>query len=141
MFEIWRFSKSLVVYPEGYKLVPSSEFQGLDGTVPDLKEEFKEQELGATFREWLQANRESKIQCLHSNDPFWKLVCQLADATSTDTLNGSQLSLVFNVDTGERQDQAIEVPRRLRDFLDNLKPEQEQKLIDFISNGGLDGQK
>ena len=137
-FEIWRFSKSLILYPEGYHFIPADEFEGLDGTAPDLREEYAQRELGAALRNWLMTHRDSRIFFLHDGDEFWKLTCQLADAESTSSLTLQELGNIFNLETGEKEDQKVEYPRRLRDFLDNLSPEEENKLVDFVSTGGLD---
>ena len=137
-FEIWHLSKSLVLYPDGYRKMPAEEFEGLDGTMPDVKEEQTQIELAGVLREWLKFHRDAKIFFLHCGDPFWKLTCQMADANSTDTLTVAQLGVLFNLKTGEKEDQKEEYPRRLKDFLDNLSPEQERKLLDFVADGGLD---
>lgn len=136
-FEIWRLSKSLVVYPEGYRLVPAEEFEGLDGTIPDLAVEYDAREVGQTMFEWLRHNSGSRIVILHDGDPYWQTVCGHASAESTASWTVQELGLIFNLETGERHDQSVEWPHRLRDFLENLNPQQEAKLADFVAKGGL----
>lgn len=137
-FEIWRMSKSLIVYPEGYKLIPPEEFKGLDGTVPDIRQEFSEKEMAPALAQWLIAHRESKIFFVHDDDPYWKLTCQLANAEATANVTVQELGYVLKLETGEKQDQTVDYPRRLRDFLEVLTPEQEEKILSFIASGGLE---
>jgi len=137
-FEIWHLSKSLVLYPDGYKFVPPEDYQGLDGTVPDLKDEQPQRELAGVLHSWLTLHQDSKIFFLHTKNDFWKLTCQLANAQSTDTLSVAQLKSIFKIDTGEAEDQEVEYPRRLRDFLDHLSLEDETKLIEFLESKALD---
>ena len=131
-FEIWDFSRTLILFPEGYKLLPAEEFEGIEGTMPKLVDEFSPQDLGFALREWVSAHKDVKFYFLHSDDPFWKEVCMFAEVTSTNNLTLGELGLVFTLDTGQEQDQKEEFPRRLRDFLDNLAPEDKQKVAAYV---------
>ena len=131
-FEIWRLSKSLGVFPEGYHTVPAEEFEGLDGTIPDFKEEFSAREIGLLISEWLKAHPESRVIILHDGDEYWKTACSWANAESTASMTVKELATAFKLDTGEKQDQEVEWPRRLREFLDSLDVPSTLKLVDYL---------
>ena len=132
-FEIWRLSKSLGVYPEGYRLVPAETFEGLDGTFPDFKEEFSAREVGNLLGEWLRAHKDSHVIILHDGDSYWREACGFANAESTASMTLGELSIAFKLDTGEKHDQTVEWPRRLREFLENLDEPQSLKLADYLT--------
>ena len=132
-FEIWRLSKSLGVFPEGYRFTPVETFEGLDGTLPDFKEEFSSREIGGLIGEWLRVHKDSRIIILHDNDSYWREACGFANAESTASMTLKELATAFNLDTGEKQDQAVEWPRRLREFLDGLEEPQALKLVDYLT--------
>ena len=140
-FEIWRLSKALVVFPEGYRMLPPEEFAGLDGTVPDLKEEYPAREVGLALGEWLRYNRDSHIIVLHDDDVYWKNACGFANAESMPSITPRELGLIFKLDIGRREDQGVEWPRRLKDFLDNLDEGQSYRLVDFITKGEVGEQR
>ena len=132
-FEIWRLSKSLGVFPEGYRFTSPETFEGLDGTLPDFKEEFSAREIGGVIGEWLKAHKDSRIIILHDEDPYWREACGIANAESTSSMTIQELGVAFNLDTGEKQDQAVEWPRRLGEFLDGLNEVQALKLADYLA--------
>jgi len=127
-FEIWRLSKSLLMYPEGYRIIPKEEFQGLDGTAPSLDKELLIPEMEAILHEWLQMHKDTKFLVVHDGEEFWRNLCGITGLTATSTITDRELAFVFDVETGEKEHHDDLWPKRLNEFLDNLSPEEKTLL-------------
>lgn len=135
-FVIFNLSRSLVVYPDGYRQVNLKEYGGWDGTAPRLNDvEFNVVDTANLLRTWIDNVPDSKIIMVHEGDPFWSEVGEMADIPHMAELPLNELSQYFTLETGEKEDSEVRWPRSLRRFLDGLSEEDSLRLTEYVING------
>ena len=135
-YSIFNLSRSLVVYPDGYRQVNLKEYEGWDGTAPRLNNvEFSVDDTANLLRTWRDHAPDSTVIMVDEGSPFWSKVGELADIPHTNEIPLNELSQHFVLETGEAEDSTVRWPRSLRRYLDGLSEEDSVRLTGYVLNG------
>jgi len=137
-FSVWRLNPSLLMYPDGYRPWDLSKYEGYDGVVPKVRGRLPEDVLTSLLQAWLESRGDQKTVLLYGQDPSWDRIAKDAGLNDVyEDLSIPDLGKIFDLETGERQDREVRWPASVQLFLDELTPEDEIKLLDYLVSNPL----
>ena len=132
-FSCWRLNPGLVMYPDGYRPMDLNKYEGYDGVVPKVRGWLPVDVTTSLLKRWVEGRGDQKTVLCYGPDVRWKGIAESAGIEHVyEDLSVPDLGRIFNLETGEKRDREVRWPASVQLFLDELTPEDEGKLIDYL---------